>query len=189
MIKVVLCNGKPGVGKTLLQDKCCTLCESSDFRLNEDRQTDIDSYSSVDFVKEIATECGWDGTKTPKNRKFLSDLKDLLIEWNDVPYQKILERIALLESFGFAKRDWILFVDCREPAEIRKLKKRLNATTLLMRRESVENDETSNHADAEVFYFDYDYVILNNGSVSDLNVEARKFLEYMKERPSYEKGE
>ena len=30
--------------------------------------------STVDFVKEIAARWGWDGTKTPQNRKFLSDL-------------------------------------------------------------------------------------------------------------------
>ena len=85
------------------------------------------------------------------------------------------------------KVDWILFVDCREPAEIQKLKERLNATTVLIRREEVEYDEVSNHSDADVFYYDYDLTIFNNSDIIHLEDEARKFIEYMKkeEVPHY----
>ena len=85
-------------------------------------------------------------------------------------------------------QDWLVFVDCREPAEIQKLKERLNATTVLIRREEVENNEVSNHADADVFYYDYDLTIYNNSDIIHLEDEARKFIEYMKkdEVPYYE---
>lgn len=144
----------------------------------------VDTISTVDFIKQIATECGWDGVKTPRNRKFLSDLKDLLTEWNDVPYQKILDHIEYMQEFG-RLYDWILFVDCREPKEIQKLKERLNATTVLVRRLGDEVNETSNHADANVFEYEYDYIIKNYGDLSDLVVECVGFLNYMKERESY----
>lgn len=44
----------------------------------EERKKDLVytyNISTVDFVKTIAKECGWDGTKDEKNRKFLSNLK------------------------------------------------------------------------------------------------------------------
>ena len=38
------------------------------------------NFSSIDKVKEIAKLIGWDGGKTDKDRKFLSDLKKLTTE-------------------------------------------------------------------------------------------------------------
>ena len=190
MVKVVVINGKPGCGKTTFEQICQNLCKinfNSGFR--EGRVVQVAITSTVDFVKEIALNCGWDGTKTLENRRFLSDLKDLLTHWNDVPYKKILERVKRLETWAkYNGLDWILFVDCREPAEIQKLKERLNATTVLIRRESVECDEVSNHADADVFYYDYDLTIYNNSDIIYLEDQARKFIEYMKkeEVPHYE---
>ena len=92
--------------------------------------------------------------------------------------------VYYMQEFGRAY-DWILFVDCREPEEIQKLKERLNATTVLVRRLGDETNETSNHADANVFEYEYDYTIKNYGDLSDLVVECVGFLDYMKEREPY----
>ena len=54
---------------------------------------------------------------------------------------------------------------------------RENAITVLLRRAAVENLEQSNHADANVFNYEYDYVIENNGSLEELWEKAVKFLE------------
>lgn len=189
MIKVVVVNGRQESGKTTFENKCKELCgASSTFWFDENKRMVVDVISTVDFIKQIATECGWDGTKTPRNRKFLSDLKDLLTEWNDVPYQKIVDHISYIRAFG-RLYDWILFVDCREPAEIQKLKERLGATTVVVRRLGDEAKETSNHADENVFEYDYDYTIKNYGGLNDLVVECCNFLDYMKDRPSYGEGE
>ena len=51
------------------------------------------SYSTVDFIKFAAAKFGWEGTKEPKDRKMLSELKRILKEWNDVPYKKTVEFI------------------------------------------------------------------------------------------------
>lgn len=187
MVKVVICNGKPGSGKTTVQDiaKRLCLCDSTArYWFGNAMPTVVDSCSTVDFVKEVATFCGWDGIKTLENRKFLSDLKDLLTNWGDIPCVKISERIEELDSSSRFTH-WILFVDCREPAEIEKLKQRFNATTLLVRRLGDEVVETSNHADAEVFNYEYDYTIKNYGTLEDLQNEVHYFLEYMKEREFY----
>ena len=173
-----------GAGKTefehICQEQCSIFNKVIGFYPGKDLRIDITS--TVDFVKEIATMCGWDGTKTLENRKFLSDLKDLLTKWNDVPYKMIEHRANTLSDDS----DWIMFVDCREPAEIQKLKERLNATTLLIRRESVEDNEVSNHADANVFNYNYDLTIENNSSIIDLEKKAKEFIEYMRGAPHYE---
>ena len=184
MVKVVIVNGKPGVGKSEFERQCAAQCNlfhrTTGFSLGRDLWIDVTS--TVDFVKEIATECGWDGTKTLENRKFLSDLKDLLTQWNNVPYNMIVNRANRLPN----NMDWIMFVDCREPAEIQKLKEGLNATTLLIRRPGDEETETSNHADAGVFNYEYDLTIENNSDIMDLAKKAKDFINYMRGRPHYE---
>ena len=185
MVKVVVVNGRPERGKTTFEKKCAGLVSaSSTFWFDENKRMMVDVISTVDFVKQIAKECGWNGVKTPENRKFLSDLKDLLTRWNDIPYQKIVDHIEYMNEFG-RQYDWILFVDCREPEEIQKLKERLNATTVLVRRLGDETGEASNHADANVFNYEYEYTIKNYGDISDLVVECVGFLDYMKERNFY----
>ena len=61
----------------------------------------------------------------------------------------------------------------------------MNATTVLIRRESVENIEVSNHADSEVFNYNYDLTIWNNSDIINLENEAEKFLKYMKGAKEY----
>lgn len=174
-VKVVVINGAPGSGKTTFEYICRRLCNSF-----EDKNLEVDIYSTVDFVKYLAALSGWNGTKTPKNRKFLSDLKDLLTEWNDVPFRKVEEVVK--EKACDKATDWILFVDCREPKEIQKLKERLDAVTVFICRDSAENNEASNHADANVRDFDYDIYINNNGTIIDLEYAASRFLSNLMEK-------
>jgi hypothetical protein len=142
--------------------------------------------STVDFVKEVATMCGWDGTKTPKNRKFLSDLKDLLTEWDDIPLKKIMAEAvscsACAEILGKLDKS-VLFIHCREPQEIEKLVRVFqdDVTTLLIRRSEAEAVKQINHADNDVFHYAYDYTIYNDSTLSWLRNEAVVFLrDYLK---------
>ena len=168
-MKIVLINGKAGCGK----DTFVTMCQDI---LSIDCVYNI---STVDFVKQAAEYCGWDGTKTPENRKFLSDLKDLLACWNEIPFKKVIEGVrnccacaSLLDSFDNS----VIFIHCREPKEIKKLVKELDAITLLIRRDAAECIEQINHADNEVLNYEYDYVIPNNGTLSELRARAEEFL-------------
>ena len=168
-MKVIVINGMPRSGKSTFVQFC--LDELGAWGME---------VSTVDFVKELAKECDWDGTKTPENRKFLSDLKDLLTNWGDVPYKKVLEEKRVwefgFEQFDVSTKDCFFFVHCREPQEIQKFVDRIGAETLLIRREEVESELQSNHADAEVFNFTYDTEIWNDGSLKDLKDKAKKFL-------------
>lgn len=184
MVKVVVVNGRPGVGKSeferLCLEKCNVFNRTPGFRSGTDLWVDITS--TVDFVKDIAFDCGWDGTKTPENRKFLSDLKALLTNWGDVPFNVIVQHAKSLPGTS----DWLMFVDCREPAEIQRFKDVMNATTVLIRREGDEGFKYSNISDASVFDYDYDLTIHNNSDIIDLEKKAVNFIEYMRGAPHYE---
>ena len=78
MVKVVVINGRPGCGKTTFEQICQDMCKPNLSNFQEERIVQVAITSTVDFVKEIALNCGWDGSKTLENRRFLSDLKDLL---------------------------------------------------------------------------------------------------------------
>lgn len=168
-MKVVVINGFPGAGKDEFVN-CCKKLIGEPY---------IGNISTVDFVKYIAAECGWDGTKTPENRAFLSDLKDLLTEWNDVPFKKVEKALSLYEAEWLTyevSEKGIVFIHCREPREIQKLCTRLSAIAVFIDRKEAKEKSQSNHADAEVENFRYDYYINNNGTIDDLMKEAENFL-------------
>lgn len=167
-MKIYILNGKAGSGKTtffkLIEEKC---------------RNYVYNYSTVDLVKKVAYGCGWNGSKTPENRKFLSDLKDLLTEWDDVPYKDCLKEIkritSLADIYDVEHDDWAIFIDCREPKEIQKFVDRLGAKTIFIDRK-IEGYNASNHADANVENFEYDIVINNNGTLEDLAAVAMNFI-------------
>lgn len=138
--------------------------------------------STIDFVKRVATQVGWNGLKEPKDRKFLSDLKDLLTEYNDAPFTIVEEQIRqtyfhFTKEMGVPEDKIVFFIHCREPKEIQKFVDRLGAETLIIRREEVEKLPQSNHADEEVLNYDYTYEINNNAGIDELEKEAIKFID------------
>lgn len=172
MVKMICINGMPKSGKdTFVQMVMEYLPDGM-----------CKNVSTVDYVKEVATEIGWDGTKTPKNRKFLSDLKDLLAEWDDVPYRKVGMKYSFYERYlemHNINLPGLMFVHTREPEEIARFQEEYGALTVIVRRAAVEEAEQSNHADANVFNFHYDVEIDNNGDLFALRAAARKFVEEM----------
>lgn len=130
-------------------------------------------YSSIDRVKQIANECGWAGTKTEKDRKFLSDLKCLLTEYNDLPFTDVGNRVT---DFLFYEDATVMLIDIREPREIDKAKNAYGAKTILIKNDRVPFI-SSNMADAGVYNYTYDYVIENNGTLEDFRETVRVFAE------------
>ena len=78
-MNLYIINGAAASGKS-------TFCSLVKEKLGEGHCYEI---STVDLVKEVAKVAGWNGEKTAKNRKFLSDLKDLLTQWDDVPVRNV----------------------------------------------------------------------------------------------------
>ena len=165
-MKIFVINGRGGCGKDTFVELCAKhvpkyMC------LN---------ISTVDKVKEIAKLCGWDGGKEDKDRKFLSDLKALLTEYNDLPHQSVLRDIALfkawLETYDMDPDEAIVFIHCREPEAIERLRKELDAVTVLIRRPFLENHAYGNMSDDGVANYGYHFTIINDGTLEDLETWA-----------------
>ena len=156
--RVFIINGSGGCGK----DTFVSLVSDISYTIN---------FSSVDKVKEIATIIGWDGGKTEKDRKFLSDLKLLCTDYNDMPLNSMKDKY---EEFLDSHANF-LFLHIREPEEIERAKRIFNAKTILIKRDSVEHI-TSNMADANVFNYSYDIVINNNEGIEELEDKAYSFV-------------
>jgi len=129
------------------------------------------NYSSVNKVKMIAKMGGWDGGKTEKDRKLLSDLKLLFSDYNDMPYKDVVEVIDIFKGNNCP----FLFIHVREPDEIQRFVNDFGAKTLLITNNNIKRIE-SNMADANVLNFAYDYTINNNDTIEDLEQEAIKFI-------------
>lgn len=164
--EVVILNSKGGAGK----DTFFGFCES----ILGDCAAHI---STVDLVKEVAEELGWDGTKTLENRRRLSMLKDIMTAWSDGPFKDVCSMVNQIkyEWLNGGEEFGIIFIDCREPHEIERLVKELGAKTLLITRDNLPATY-GNHADDEVFDYTYDYIVENNGSLTELRDSARAII-------------
>ena len=130
-------------------------------------------YSIVDLPKEAAKVLGWDGGKTEKDRKFLSDIMDLSTEYNDSPFRDVLSVVTDFKNNLI--EDEVLFIDMRDPKDIARAVETFGAETILIRNPSVEKIE-SNHADANVENYNYDYIIENDGTLEQLRAMAKFFV-------------
>jgi hypothetical protein len=162
--KIVIINGYPGSGKDTFIDICRKL-------------TKVESVSIIDIVKHIASKAGWNNDKSPKGRKFLCDLKDILTEYNDFP----IRDVALSTEEFLMWESGLLFVTMRQPEDIERFKKVYpEAITLFIRRDKAKVDyemsETKNGADSGVEDYNYDYYVYNDRTLDDLKDCAQAFL-------------
>ena len=111
---LVIINGLGGVGKSEFVKQCATISQFFE------EKTGVAECSTVDFIKEIAGLCGWEGEKEAKDRVFLSDLKQALEKWNNVPYIKTIEKAVTvwnyMEEQGYV--NGIVFINSREQKDI-----------------------------------------------------------------------
>ena len=130
-------------------------------------------YSIVDLPKEAAKILGWDGGKTEKDRKFLSDIMDLSTEYNDSPFRDVL--CVVYDFINNLIEAEVLFIDMRDPKDIARAVEVFGAETILIDNPNVKKIE-SNHADANVNDYNYDYIIENDGTLEQLDAMATFFV-------------
>ena len=159
--KIIVINGTGGSGKDTFVTYCSKYCT-------------VFNFSSIDKIKQIAKLMGWDGGKTEKDRKFLSDLKALATNYNDLPYNSILKAI----SEFYNNNSDIMFIHIREPKEIKRIVLEFNAETLLIKRNNYELIK-SNLSDKNVENYDYDYII-ENDTLEKLEESAKVFVKKKK---------
>lgn len=130
-------------------------------------------YSIVDLPKEAAKVLGWDGGKTEKDRKFLSDVMDLSTEYNDAPFKDVLSIVTDFKN-NLLEYD-VLIIDMRDPKDIARAVEEFEAETILIRNPNVRKI-VSNHADRDVENYKYDFIIENDGTLEQLERVAKLFV-------------
>lgn len=130
-------------------------------------------YSSVDLVKDMLEYAGIPREpKTEAKRLLYSNIKDILTEYDNVPFKDIA---SIVSDFNNDLIDTdVLLIDIREPEEIARATEAFGAETILVRNPNVINI-TSNHADANVENYNYDYIIVNDGTLEQLDKVAKAF--------------
>lgn len=166
-IQYIIIGGYPRSGKSTFVSYCKEI-------LGAQYTLDV---STVDHVKWLAAQSGWDGTKTPKNRKFLSDLKQLLIEWDDVPYKDVIRTAqnarADLDAYG-VNHTLYVFIQCREPEEIQKFVDRVGARTVFISRK--DHEKPTNESDIATRRYNYETTIFNDGDLDQLKLRAQAYV-------------
>ena len=164
MKAVIIINGRARAGK----DKFVTYVS---------RHIPVYNYSSVESIKAISTlYFGYnDKDKTDKDRKFLSDFKKLVTDYCEYPLKCIMDKYnEFLESDAE-----ILFIHCREPKEIDKIKDHIkdHVYTLCIYADREDMPKIDNNSsDINVYNYGYDFSIDNNGTKEELKNHAANFV-------------
>ena len=160
---VIIINGKGGAGK----DTVCEIAAKYYY---------AETISAITPVKKIACACGWNGEKDKKSRKFLSDLKRLLVDYNDFPNQYLEQEYQKFTQSGCD----ILFVHIREKDQIDCFRKKVSGKCVTMLVRSPRIDENGegygNPSDDNVEDYRYDYYFQNETQKEELEPHFLAFL-------------
>lgn len=163
MKQVIIINGYGGVGKDTFVNFCANRIATK-------------NYSSVTEIKKIAQLLDWDGGKTEKDRKFLSDLKLLATEYSDFPFRCISKQI---DNFMKQNEYELLFIHIRDIPEIKRVVEKYPFVKTLLITNSNVQPITSNVADANVMNYNYTYTIDNSYGLEDLDTKSEAFLQLL----------
>lgn len=177
-LKVFIINGSGGSGK----DTFCNYIKQ--LASEKDRFCHVESIYTSTPAKQWAKKMGWDGSKLPCDRRFLCNLKDMLDYWNNATYNHIKDYFSsyYVTQFYHCYNKSILFIHAREEKDIVWIKnyclnKGIPCKSILIKRPNTT--KKGNHADDNVEqYINYDYTILNKGTLEDFKKKAQDFFEY-----------
>lgn len=166
---IIVINGRGGCGK----DTICDIVA---------KYYKVRNVSSITPIKEIAKIAGWEGTKEPKDRKMLADLKAIFTEYNDYPTRYVLKEA---QEFARSTEEQIMFVHIREGNEISKFicsaHSICRTISLLIERETedYENTALGNSSDDNVNDYKYTYIFKNDAN--SLQLLEEKFMSFLKD--------
>lgn len=166
---VIVVNGAPGSGKDTFCNFCCNYLA---YYGNHGSVI-----STVDLVKKLAKEAGWNGEKDLHSRKGLSDLKDVLTQWLDAPWRDVHQRMSNIKEMWWPAADYsFYFIMVREPKEIERYEREDNAISVFIQNDAAEAQMSLNHADSDVRKHHYHCYIENNGTLGQLEYAAVEFI-------------
>lgn len=189
--KIIIINGFDEVGKndfvekvieeTIKMAKRIVPVENGDYCVNPRIYYKTNNVSIIDCVKVTARMFGWNGEKSEKDKKMLSDLKDLMMAYNNYPFKHITAQISDWLRYDKTRPNDMydhsfLFVHCRKPKEIERLKNLFpnDTFTLLVQNPKVVK-VTNNHVDREVENYNYDFIVVNDSDLTALRKVAIDF--------------
>jgi energy-coupling factor transporter ATP-binding protein EcfA2 len=177
-LKVFIINGSGGSGK----DTFCNYIEQ--LATEQNKRYHVESIYTSTPAKEWAKKMGWGGDKHPCDRRFLCNLKDMLDYWNNATYNHIKDcffAYYTTKSYRYYNKI-IFFIHAREEKDIvwienYCLNKGFSCKSILIKRPNTT--KKGNHADDKVEqYLNYDYTIVNDGTLEDFKKKAQDFFEY-----------
>lgn len=178
---VVVINGAPKSGK----DTFCELCKKY---CNTDESANVTILSSVDPIKQVLYNFGWDGQKSDDIRDIIMKIKQIWINAQNGPTAFLFTNIMEFHKNHIGE-DNIIFLHIREPEEIDKIKNMMTGFdaigiefyTILLIREQADH---SNQRDADntdiIESYKYDKVLENNGEhLFDLDELCEGFIDWL----------
>lgn len=176
-MKIVIINGSGGVGKDTFVDLMKQFVENSRSSIF------IHNISTVDQVKQALKLLGWEEVvKTEEDRNNMSIMKNISVKSYDGVFKYVYDYVKSvcdiynrMDDYSKLYRHTIIFIHCREPEEIKRLCNEFNAYSLLVCNNRVKHI-TSNPSDENVYKYNYDFVLHNNGSVEDLSTSTAGML-------------
>lgn len=161
------------------------------------KYAECDNYSYVDKTRELLSHShiGYKDTmKDDKDRKLLATVNNALEEWDNIPLKSVYDKCFCFICLG--NKNKVLFIHIRNIDIIQKLigllhnmdnssiilkycfPKDFKITTLLVRRNNGLTAPTKEDADVE--NYNYDYYIDNNGTLDELELKAKDFIEKLR---------
>lgn len=178
----ILISGKAGVGKSL----SASLLENYVLERHGAR---TGTFHFAQAVKSTAKQMGWDGNKDPKGRALLQGIGQVGRAYDkDIWVDKTIN--GEIEGYYLYPLDVVFIDDWRFPNEAEFIKKsplyeivklRLEAPDREILKGTPEYDEISENSLPAAPYGlkYYDYVIVNNGSVKELEERLKQFWEFV----------
>lgn len=174
-VKIFIVAGKANAGK----DTTCELIDNY-VKLKEKKAVNL-QFSS--YIKMYAkTISNWSGDEDTKPRSLLQELGTSVIR-NKIDNEFFIKRIiGDIEVYSYYC-DVITISDARLPLELDSIKKAFkNVYKIKVERPSFENNLNSKerrHITETALdnYDDYDYVLVNDGTIEKLNEKAKKMVD------------
>jgi len=160
--KVIIINGVGTSGKDTLIENIVSAFK-------------IKNISSIDPIKQMALQYGWDGNKDQRGRFLLQELKRIWTNYNDLSGEYIQK-----ESLNFQNDDnEILFVHIREIENIREFRSfiksiSLQVYTLLVIRQ--DSNTWENSSDRDIYNYNYDFIFNNDKPLKESIIDFNNFL-------------
>lgn len=180
---VIIINGRGGCGKDTLIESLGSQIKIPNENLKTECYHDVRNTSSIDIIKKIARQGGWNDDKSNKGRKLLHELKKAFTEYNDLPLNDVKQKITFYTKVDEEKGHYetVCFVHIREPEEIEKAANAfeelgIKTATLLVTRDKTNAHAYGNHADDDVDNYNYDYVFDNNRNIEESQAMFKDFI-------------